>query len=949
MRLRLAGGVVAAPGLAAWASRPAGPVRLADEGGAAPGAAVALGPAAASEAEAAEAVAELDRLVRAGGVVAAGAGVALGGGFRSARLEGARGDQRDAVLAALKVLGLAEADRLGARAGFLVALFGPAVTKPVGTAAAAAIAEGRWAALHLATAASDVLGPEQLERILALTAPEGADPIAGGLPSVLAANLRGALGPVPRRRRAELIEDLWERTAERHRSRVRRERLLATQGRRRRLDDLRARRSHHEDELALDALRLHLGVAEPTLAAAARWLPPDSYWYCVLNRVLEDAFAATALLHTAVAVADHGVAEGMARCAALLAAADAEVPGGWARRAGRKVPGLTGLAARPVTPVHELCRKWKKGPGTPGFAAYVKLRLAHARDYAELTAEHIAALLDGRSGAPAAVLRSWGGYSVDGWRAASGLAPGRGGEDWDRLAAWAEHVLGERPPAGAREHASEVTGDLLWCADLVDALARLHGHEAAGIDPQRPAPWLDPDPPAERDPLEPPLDSVAGAVAGAAQLVALGGAPARGARTWPDFVASLRAGAEITAALGGGFPVPAALAAVDGTAVPGTGGTFRLARGARTVAEWAGYMGNCIAGPYYLDNAEKGRIGLAALSGEDGRIFVNLELAPARPTARGWQITELAARFNAAVDERLEERLRAWVATIPPTVEEPEPPAEEAADEPPPGRPVRRRPRPRLLQDAGPVLGGLAEKAWAAEVTDAAGGALAVLSGSDAGPEAALTRLRRLGPAALANAVRNALGDGGLDLVDLWTLTSVRPLRTAVDALDPALRDRFENLPLLLGAAPLPGSLRRLVRTRAVAPAYSMNLVALRLRAAIGRLVAGGDPAIAAAVSRRTAEPLLCALVVTVTCGPAADGQVPVAPPGKVTVPGFPATALSDEDGPWQRAFPDARELGADTGAFWERVHADGLRVPAGWLPAGGWNALWARAHRTAL
>jgi hypothetical protein len=57
-------------------------------------------------------------------------------------------------------------------------------------------------------------------------------------------------------------------------------------------------------------------------------------------------------------------------------------------------------------------------------------------------------------------------------------------------------------------------------------------------------------------------------------------------------------------------------------------------------------------------------------------------------------------------------------------------------------------------------------------------------------------------------------------------------------------------------------------------------------------------------------------------------------------------TTLDDADGPWQRAFPAARELGADTGVFWERIGEDGLRIPAAWLKAGGWNALWARAHR---
>jgi hypothetical protein len=103
-----------------------GPERITDESEAGPGAAVALGPVGATAEQVGEAVAELDRLVAAGGVAAAGAGVDLGAGFRSARLAGARGDQRDAVLAALKVVGLEGSGRLRHCAGFLVALFGPA-------------------------------------------------------------------------------------------------------------------------------------------------------------------------------------------------------------------------------------------------------------------------------------------------------------------------------------------------------------------------------------------------------------------------------------------------------------------------------------------------------------------------------------------------------------------------------------------------------------------------------------------------------------------------------------------------------------------------------------------------------------------------------------------------------------------------------------------------------
>ncbi|MCP9948428.1 hypothetical protein [Actinomadura madurae] len=195
MKIRLSGGLVAS-GRHAWIAGPSGPRRLLDGSDARPGAAVALGPEDAPEEDAAHAVEELSLLVADGGAVAAGAGVDLGAGFRSARLDGARGDQRDAALAALRAVGVRNAHRLGERSGFLVALFGPAVTKRVGAAAARAAEDGRWAALHLASAASDVLGPEQLERVLALEAPD-ADLAPDGPPSVLALYLRQVLGDVP--------------------------------------------------------------------------------------------------------------------------------------------------------------------------------------------------------------------------------------------------------------------------------------------------------------------------------------------------------------------------------------------------------------------------------------------------------------------------------------------------------------------------------------------------------------------------------------------------------------------------------------------------------------------------------------------------------------------------------------------------------------------------------
>ncbi|MEO3840864.1 hypothetical protein [Streptomyces sp. B22F1] len=976
MRFRLADGVVTT-GQAAWAARSGLPVRLAERTGAPAGAPVALGPPEAGEEPAAAAVAALERLVAAGGAVAAGAGVDLGGGFRSARLAGARGDKRDAVLAALRALGPADAGRLGDRAATTVALFGPAATKRVGAAAARAAAEERWGAVRLAAAASDVLGPEQVEEILALDAPAGVDPVEGGAPSVLAEHLGRVLGPLPGPRRPAVLTDLWDRVLDGRDRQARRERLLATQGRQGRVAELRTRRAKFEEELVF-RWAPHDGPAGGTpLLAAAWWTPGDAYWHALLHRIVQDAQAATVLLRTAVAVTDHGPAVGLAHMEAQLAAAVAATGDAAAARAARRVPGLTGLPARPASHARELHRQvLKHGPAKVPYETQVRPRLARARDYALVAVEEVDRLLRGELPVPEEVLHDWAAGDLSGWRRATGYSPVRPPGEWAESPPWVLGRFGTRDTLAARlasrrargepaaPRDAEVLGDLLWYAELADALAQLHGHEAAAVTPYGGPLGLDHDPPPAAEPLVPRLDSVALAVSGAAQLVALGGTPGKGVKTWAGLIGSLRADVDVAEALSGEFPVPPPLAAVDATLVPGTRARFRLARSARTLAEWADYMGNCIATPYYVDAALKGRSALAALHDDKGRILVNAELRPARPAERGWLVGELAGRFNDAADQALEERFRRWVATLPGT----EPPEQAPAprDETPAAPARRGRAAPRLVAHAGPELARFAEAAWAEQVTDrtaavyaglaatvpatAAGAARGTRTGTaaaaPAAAAAALTRLRRLGPASLAHACRRALDDGTVRPADLWAATGVRPLAAAVAALDPALRDRFEQLELLDGAGPLPKALRALVRRPAVAPAYAIGLMGLRVREALGQLLYEDDAALARAVSRRPPAPLLCAAAVAVTCRAPALPLAAVAEPRAVTVPGFPATTLDDPEGPWQHAFPAARELGADTAAFWDGVAAGGLRAPASWLAAAGWPALWARAHR---
>jgi hypothetical protein len=305
------------------------------------GAPVALGPDGARADQVEHAVNELTRLVAAGGAAAAGAGVYLGSGFVSARLAGARGDQRDAVLAALRVLGVEQADRLGDRAGFLVALFGPAATKRVGAAASQAISEGRWAAVALASAASDVLGPEQLESVLALEPPADVEMVPGPA-SALAQHLRQVFAPVSAPRRLELLLDLWAQVASHQAELARRARLLATQSRKSRTEDLRKRRKHHDDELILGLLRNWIADPEERLADVARWTPPDYYWRRRLDGIIQDAFAAIALLRRlgSNGVASSGLAD---TCRRTLVAGTVSLHDLWAASSVR--PLRTAVAA----------------------------------------------------------------------------------------------------------------------------------------------------------------------------------------------------------------------------------------------------------------------------------------------------------------------------------------------------------------------------------------------------------------------------------------------------------------------------------------------------------------------------------------------------------------------------------------------------------------------------
>ncbi|MEV0381207.1 hypothetical protein [Nonomuraea sp. NPDC050643] len=1010
--VRLAYGVVTGRDQRVWDC--GGLAVLAD---APPGAPVVLGPAGADPRPAA---AELSRLVATGGALVAGAGIELCPGFVSARLDGVRGDRRDAVLAAIRLLGLDGLPRLGERPGVLVALFGTEATKPVGAAAARAIADERWAALHLASSASALLGSEQLERVLHLgAAPEPAttsgatplrvEPEPHATPSAMAAHLRQVLAPCSARRRFDLVLDLWRQVAARQEEGRRAARLRATQARQSRAEELTRRYNAHEDTYALDYIRETLGH-EPTLGEAVRWVPQEWHWLQFMTRAMHNAMAATVLLRTAVAVADHGVIDGLARSAGHLRAAAALLDQHEAGRAARRVPGLAGLPARPGCHVRDLAARLD-APAEP----YVRQRLARAADYARVVLEVVPELI--RNGSER--LGPWARSDLRQWRAVVGYTAERPPSAWAQPSVDARpplaHRLADRPDVAPVE--LETAGDLLWYGELADALAQLNGHAQATVGFHVTHPYVDCDPVPDHD-LTPSLDTISAALAGAAQLVSLGARPTRRCRDWQGLISELTGSLEVAQALVEPFRVPEPLAAVDGAAIPGTDVRIEYARNPRTLADWAFYMGNCVAEPYYVDEAVKGACVLAALRGPDGRIEANAEIQHRRS---GWHLAEMQARFNTDPDPALQERLTRWLAALPPPAPDVPPPTREPLPPPTRERPLPRRPRraARLFTEVSVPLVELTEQALA---HPSATSALLTLQALHETRPKTTTRTRRPPPtpepphATDDRPVRSARTDhlpvrsartdhlparasptdhlparasptdhlparasraDGLsavpatdvlmalrrlpaDRIDracldalptiglsrLWRATAVRPLARSLAALDPELRARFGNLDLLVTDAPLPGSLRELARHATIAPARSMELLTRRVRAALGRLARTANPVLAGHVTRHADTAFLCPLIIAVTTWPPTQPTVPITAPGEPAVPGFPRSDLGDPTGPWRRALPDAAELGADLETFQDRVATGGLRVPTAWLGNGGWPALWQRATR---
>jgi hypothetical protein len=962
MSVQLAFGVTVGPGLRCWVPTSGGrgmPRPAGDRAGAhPPGAPVAVGPADGDPAVVREATRRLTLLVIDGTEAAAAAGVDLGGGFTSARLAGAHGDRRDAVLAALRFLGADGAHRLGDRAGILVALFGPSATKRVGAGANTAIVDQRWAALQLASAASDLLGPEQLEHLLVLRAPDGIDPFPGGAASTLSDHLSRVLAHYPRPRRLALIISLWHHVSAHLLERQRLDRRVSMQVRPERIGKLRERHRDHFDGPVLQQVTWEVG-GRPSLAAAARWQPPPWWAARELTWLLHDAVAATALLRFARTMSDEGLEVAAEKHRGELVAAGACLTDDERTAATRRPEGGYSHPARPGRYVHDLIQPLRPGRAiTAKTETYVKERVAMARNYGVVVFEAVVALAEDLDEQPLHncwdTCKPWHAPQLRRWRDAAGFS--RAPDGWEQPPLADAHADGPTQTLAQRMAAAptadpvsvEEPHDLLWFADLADALAPFYGNESAMVRHARPAPELKYEA-LQHEPARTRAMSVPLVAARVAQLVAFGATPPPRCGSWPELVDGVSADAVIAEASVSSFPIPPEVSTVDKQVVPGTTLTAELGREPRQLAEWSGYMGNCIGGSGYVEAAHRGQCVLMALrEGSDGRIVANLDI---RRHTGGWQIHELRARFNDTLPPALWNHINRWVhgfAVPRPATPEPLVPVPPVRSR---GGSARRSAAGRLPAELIEALVAAVARERVAAPAVSARRIYAVLARGFGRPgqpadfdrDAAVVALKRASPARHVVLLRAAM-DAGLDASDLWQASRVRPLATAVGSLDPELRE-YDRLGMLTGGAPLPRTLRALVRRPEIAPAYAMDMVARTVRAAMGEL---DGAAVARSVARRPAPELVCALAIATTCATRStmDETVRVVAAGTSAVPGFPATDLFDEHGPWQHAMAAAAELGAPVQLFEPRIAEHGLHIPAALLGNGGWPALWRRAHR---
>jgi hypothetical protein len=716
-RIRCSGGIVLAEGRRAWLVEGSGEeVRDWRRFAAAP---VVVGPSDASARDVERARREARRLVAAGGALVAAAGVDLGDGFRSARLDGGGESRRDAVLAALEVLGVDQASRIGDQAAVLVALFGPRATRRVGALAREVMASGNLSSLRLAVAASDLLGPEQLEDVLrwGLALTPGVDPVQQGSTDLLAERLGAVFGSFPPHRRLALIRSLWDDVMAWQRSAHARARARRRRFSEARVDAWQRQIARQDEACWRAAARSQLGD-RPSATAMLMWAPGPPEWTQALERAFQEAISATALLRTAMAAEEGPVEVAVLRHLDQLAYAatahlrhvpdrvealrSLEPRGSAASDRAAAVAAATVLATDPQT-AERVVEVGGIRVDRDHLGPSLARTLSDACELSQAVLRWAMELCRTMSEVPFDVRST---PAVAEWRAVAGYSAVRDPHLWphrdvgptDRLSL-AERLAGE--PADPMT--IELLDDGLWLADLADAVAQWYGHEQAAIA------WfgldgIDVDPPLEPpDPRLPLVESLPLAVAGAAQLVSLGAAPPARPASWGALVESLVAAAEALG-MADEFPVAPEVADWNSRELPGTGLTVEVARTARQLAEWGNYMGNCIA--TYAEDAGEG-YALMALRDPTSRLVANMAIA--RSGSR-WRIEQARARFNQPLDDELEQAIRRWVNRLKgASVAAPRPARAAAATRRASRRPAGRRPpaRERLARATAEMAGAI--------------------------------------------------------------------------------------------------------------------------------------------------------------------------------------------------------------------------------------------------
>lgn len=392
---------------------------------------------------------------------------------------------------------------------------------------------------------SDLLGPEQLEQVLELRAPDGIDPFARGAASTLSEHLSRVLTRYARPRRLTLVVSLWHHVCTRRLDRQRLARLPSSQVRAERIDRLRERHREHFDGPLLQQLAWSV-YGNPTMADAARWRPPAWLSAQELRRLLHDAIAATALLRFARTMSDEGFAVAARKHHDELVAADACLTETERSAASKRREGAYSHPARPGRYVHDLLRSSRQNPKITGkVEAYVRERVAMARNYGVVVLDAVTEFVEGLRDQPLYQCRNacepWQAPRLREWRAATGFR--RAPDSWeqpplaDANADGPKQTLAQRiaEDPSAEPVMLEAPHDLLWLlwlADLADAVAPFYGNDAATVRHMHPAPTLNYDPPPPPEPDRLRADSVPLAAAGVAQLVAFGASPSHRPMPW---------------------------------------------------------------------------------------------------------------------------------------------------------------------------------------------------------------------------------------------------------------------------------------------------------------------------------------------------------------------------------------------------------------------------------